>query len=118
MTDINQIELTLWTEELRRAKGLMEMAKEEADNDPMNELIDVQVKFQQLLENNPGKARHTKLFTKAISELSIREKRAKMRSNKYDLIKVLDIYNESRMYYNTILNKWNSVKYRHDMRSK
>lgn len=113
---IEELELKMWKDQLDRAEEAVRKAKAEVDNDPTNVILDCNLKFKELLDNNKGEARHTKAFQNQVSHLAALEKRAKLRMKTFDLITALNYHSDKMLERDMIAQKYNMVKFQYDIR--
>jgi hypothetical protein len=112
MFDIEQFELGLWAAALDKANAEIKRLKMEVDADPLTILLNVQIEFKKLLDNNQGiEARTSPMFKAEVDRLHRMENRAKLRAKSYNTGKIMDSYNNALITKDMIENKYNNLKY-------
>jgi len=118
MQDIDKIELDMWAAKIKRAKNKLEKLEDNAADDPIKAIIDCNIRFKALLDNNKGEQRHTKEFNNRVNELAKIERKAKDRANDFNLIEALDAVNEAKLELNQLATKYANVKFSYSMKNK
>lgn len=115
---IDDLELQIWLRELEKAMDEKYAAKREFDDDPSKIILDCNIKFAKLLEENKGEARHTKIFENQVSYLNKLQKRAEARLATYDLGKVMDKLSQAEKRLSEVSIKYNNIKLMYTMKYK
>lgn len=112
--NIEEYELEVWKKELEKANREMHEAHREYKNDPLTDLLNCQMEFKELLDNNKGAhARTTPEFMAKVSELAKREKRAKRLHDKgIDILKLGDVYYNKKWKADQIAQHYAMIEFR------
>ena len=116
MFNIQEFEVELWKKALKEADKVVSQLQEEVDNDPLRELLDINIEFSELLENNKGLARLEKSFNQRVNELHKREKAAKIRAKSFNILETCDALSEAKLKHNAIDNKYRDLIYYNSLR--
>jgi len=110
---IEDYEVEVWKKELRKIEKELAAAKREYDDDPLTALLNCQMEFKELLDNNKGvQARTSPEFIAKVNELAKREKRAKKRHEAgISIITAGDDYYEVLWKRDAIAQKYANIEY-------
>ena len=106
---IKQYEIKLWEEALKIEKRKLIKISANVKNDPITNLINIQIEFNDLLKS--GEDRLTEEFANKINNLSKREKRERKRSKGFSFSNELDREFEQKHLVDEITVMVSNLKY-------
>jgi len=110
---MQELNIKLWEAEEIRARLEEQRMKKHMDDDPRKMIIDCNLAFAKLLDDNQGKARLTPEFAAKVNKLARKEKRAKHLAENYDYMKAMDDYHEAKMHLDDVVTEVNNLKFRY-----
>lgn len=111
--NIEDYEVEVWKKELQKVEKELAEAKRDYDDDPLTAMMDCQMEFKKLLDENKGvQARTSPEFIKKVNELAKREKRAKKRHESgVNVLTSGDKYYEILWKRDAIAQKYANIDY-------
>jgi len=109
---INEVIFDLLTEYRDKVALEAKRLKYEHDNDPRMEIFNVNREFAIMLDENQGAARSTKDFESKAKFLYEREKAAKKRAEKYDMVKICNEFCDMEVHLSNINHELGMMKFR------
>lgn len=116
--DIDKFELEIWKNALDKAEEEYKKAKEMYRNDPISELINVELEFRKIFVESTPEERATNVWQNKIKALSVRQKKAqKLKDQGYDTIKCGDMEFDAKWKMDQIHERYINLKFRYDRRN-
>jgi fructosamine-3-kinase len=94
---MQELNIKLWEREHKRCQEEEERLKKIMDDDPTTMLIDCNLAFAKLLDDNKGDKRSTPQFKAELAKLARKEKRAKLLSEGFDIVVAMDNYHAAKI---------------------
>jgi len=114
---MQELNIKLWEDELKRCRDKEESTKKRMDDDPMQMLIDCNLAFAKLMDDNQGADDRTNPQFKAeLAKLARKEKRAKLLSKDYNISDVMDEYHKAKMHATNVNTELQNLKFSYKMR--
>jgi hypothetical protein len=111
--NIEEYVVEIWKKELDKIEKELSEAISSYDKEPLTELINVNIEFQKLLDDNQGiEVRTCSKFTAELASLIRREERSKA------LLAKSDKYYDLKRKRDQILQKYRNIKFYYESRNK